>query len=1195
MKRLQAERDALLLYVLQHPPPNVSLKLPDGCTSLERVDLTTCPSPVALYAEAEKAVQHANGKKVPIFEFDMTKCFIVVGGSSGNVQRTWNASSSHQGRRSSSLRGLLLNSETKADVLSVNERQHSSRNNNLLVSLVRRKSPFSSSEDRGESHAQQVGASKKSLPGTSQLPPGESSSAAAGGNRGFLGQLLRLLKSLGNVEESTAGLGDAFVGSSHPPSTLNSSIDSAAAKGKVPLSPMTTGSATGGILASVWSPLSSSMRGTRRNSRTINQLGSSREEPDALDVAQRLEQLQIPLCGTTSGTISFNIASRLDPVFDVAAEQRRIEEETTAANISFPRAPRIQLCEVIDSAPLAPFLDTLHIFAYESLLMATGVLLTKKQDKYARELENVYRRVFSITDEQHARSLANVTPPGLRQALEGGGAMLKQECLRYLSELRPNAATFRLLCDNSNDDSFVSRAEQLLSVIERYPDLPGDTYVPFAVRAMIFAACLVPLHQLHLCTLNPIYSEGHVENCLAALRTYFGILPQTEHFCHLHAQLLASDQCGSVEAQAVFLKDVARAVSHCNITSIAEAPLTPPVKYAYYVLQETFCLAAVPMPWLDSSFSADMQRSVTAAFIETCLALPPCMPSAMVLVEGAVVLPPTAHSEDILLALMDVFVNSGVFRNYAEMVSDKADAHHLSAETLFQRIAKGLDTGQRAYCQMLTRSFPLATMLIVPGRLRIGAYVLLSQLWGNLYPGATNDAPKDYKVSLDALLDYLLDGCNGEQRTIESEPLCALLMRATRRYLAPLDTLARCDEAVHIKSAKQLMEKITLQWAGTVERAKAPSDNVVRYVRAVFEAPRPPPLGGDPAAQQNSRLCNCLEVVTALIRRCMEGFPSVSAADTDDKLPFLAAESRRVRAACVKLRGFPALVPGAVHRLHTLARVQRGFDECLARSHRQYDRVRRVTGAPPVSTEEIKDEFWRSFYAAVLQLCDSLSIHILTQDAILGLMSKYMRVDVKKFKSAKRRASTLEDFSSPRLHPAVTMGRILDEVRRALEDVCRAIDFDVAARQLHYRLCYNFTAWLFALYFEEPVAFLNPTDASLILTDLDAVRAFFKVKPYHPDTLPVGVSSERDQGAVQSLHVLSADLLDKLYSVVQYVVTKPSSELVTGGVGVPPLHRLPECSNDSPLCQYVARRVLEHRKDFKSSTCENYKARALSH
>ncbi|CAC9492601.1 hypothetical protein conserved [Leishmania donovani] len=1194
MKSVQAERDELLLYALRHPPPNVSLKLPDGCASLEHVDLTSCPSPTTLYAEAERAAQHAKGKKVPKFELDLTKCFTVIGSSSGGVQRAKNAAPTSRSKHSRSPPELPAKKEAKPDLPNANRGSYSTIDGSSSSPHVAAKNDSSHSPDkRGDSGSPKLAASEQSPPRPVQPPPGASNSAAQEGNKGLLGFLIGALKGLGSVEGAAAvpDSGRRLSGSSA--STTNDSRASAASKRQGTRPASATGSSTGKILSSVWNPLSSSIQGVRQTSPVTSLPGAAKEELNVSDVARLMEQMQIPLCGTTPGTISSNIATQFGTVFDAAAQQRKMNEEATAAAFSFPRPPHIQLCEVLDSAPLAPFLDILPIFAYESLLLATGVLLTQKRDMYAQELGNVYRRVFNITEEQHTRSLANVTPPALRRALDDGDAVAKEERRRYLSELRPNASTLRLLCENSNDDDFVSRAEQLQSVIERYPDLPGDTQVPFAIRAMVFAACLIPLYHRDLSTLSPIYSAKDVESCLAALREYLSILPQTEHFCHLHAQLLASDKGGSVEAQAVFLKDLARSISHYGISGIANAQLTPAVKYAYYVMQETFCLAAVPMPWLDSSFSDDMQRSATAAFIEACLALPPCMLSAMVLVDDMPVLPPTSSSEDILLALMEVFVNSGVFRSYAELVDDNTNVQHLSAATLFQMAGNSLDTKQKAYCQMLTRSFPLAPMLIVPGRLRIGAYILLTRHWGGLYPGATQNVPKDHKASLDAFLDYLLDGCDGERRTSESKTLCVLLKRATQRYLAPLDTLAQYDEAAHVKFAKQLMEEISLPWADTVECASAPLGDVMRYVQAVFGAPRPPPLGGDPAAQQYARMCSWLDIVTALIEKCLEGFPTVAAAAPSDKMPALAAESECVGIACAKLCRYPALLPRGVHRLQTLVRVREGFEECLMRSRQQYDLVRRVTGAPPVPTDEITEKIWRNLYSAVLKLCNSLSIYILTQYSVKDLMSKFMQLDANQYKLMKCSAAKLEDLPMPRLYPDVTMQRILDEVRCVLDRVRETINFEPAVRQLRYRLGHYFTACLFAVYVDGAEVFLSPADAPLILADLDIVRAFF----FEPSadkqrTPPTG----RDhcntfQGAAQALRVSSAELLEKLYSVVQYVMSKPSSELVTGGAGVPPLHTLPECSDNSPWCQYVVRRVLEHRKDFKSSMWESYKAR----
>ncbi|KAG5477870.1 hypothetical protein LSCM1_05172 [Leishmania martiniquensis] len=1175
MKSVQEERNELLLYALRHPPHNVSLKLPDGCSSLECVDLTSCPSPVALYSEAENAARAADGETAPKFVLDMTKYFTFIGGSSGSVQRPVKTPSKSQSKQLTPPPPPSANAEKKPGALDGKRAPH----------LTEDSGSSSSTNKRGGSDAPQLPVLEESLLQPARPPAGEDTSAAQE-DRGLFGYIMAAFKSLGSVEGTTAGLGGTQRGSGRPASAANAPPAPASAKGLSVQSTTAMGSSEGGMMRSLWSPLSSSKQSMRQSSRAMSLPGAVNEKRSLNGVAQQMEQTQIPLCGTTAGTISSNIAAQLDPVFEAAAEERKLREKSATDALRFPRPPQIQLCEVVESAPLTPFLDFLPVLAYESLLLATGVLLTKKRDRYERELGSVYRRVFNITDEQHTRSLTNVTPPALRRLLDRGDAVAKEERRRYISELRPDASTFRLLCDSSDDDDFVSRAELLESVIERYPDLPGDTQVPFSIRAMVFAACLIPLYQVDLSTLSPVYTEKDVENCLAALRKYFGIQPQTEHFCHLHAQLLANDKCVSVEAQAVFLKDVARAVSHHHTSGIADAPLTPPVKYAYYVLQETFCLTAVPMPWLDSSFSADMQRSVTAAFIETCLALPPCMLSAMVLVEDMPVLPPTSSSEDILLALMEIFVNSGVFRSYAELVGDKDDVPTLPPATLFRRIGSDLDTKQRAYCHMLTRSFPLAAMLIVPGRLRIGAYALLTRQWRGLYSGATSTVPKDYKASLDAFLDYLLDGCDGVKRASESKTLCALLRRSTQKYLAPLDRLAEYDEAAHVRFAKQLMEEISLLWADRTERAQAPLGDVMRYVRAVFGAPRPPPLGGDPEALQYARMCSWLDIATELTEKCLEGFPTFAAAASSGKLPALAAESERVRIACAELRGYPALVCSGVHRLHTIVGVQEGLEECLVRSRRQYDLVRRVTGAPPAPTDEIGEEIRSKLYSAVLRLCDSLSLHILAEDTVMDLLSKYMRLDAKQYKSIKRSTSSFEDFPMPLLYPDVTMRRILDEANRALQRLCSIIDFEPAVRRLRYRLGHNITAWLFAVYVDDPEVFLNPHDAPLILADLDSVRAFFEVVP---DQQGAPLVEDDDGGALQG-----AELLDKLYSVVQYVMSKASSELITGGVGVPPLHTLPECSDDSPWCQYVVRRVLEHRKGFKNSIWENYKARVLT-
>ncbi|GET89066.1 hypothetical protein, conserved [Leishmania tarentolae] len=1185
MKNEEADLDELLLYALRHPPPNVSLKLPDGCASLESVDLTGCPNPAALYAEAERAAQHPKGKKVPKFQLDLTKCFTVVGGGSGSIQRAKNMPPTSDSKHSKSSPALPSNAHATLHPSTANRGAYvATGDSNSSPHLETQKDSPPSPDKGGDSGPPKLAVIEQLPPHPVQSSTGPHTSETQEGNRGFLDYLIGVLKSLGTVEGAAP----------RPDGEQRGSSVSAASKRQGMRPGRGTGSSTGGILSSLWNPLSSSIQGARQSCPATSLSGVVKESVNVSDVARRMEQREIPLCGTTSGTIASNIATQLGPIFDDTAQKRKISEGATTASLSFPCPPHIQLCELLDSAPLAPFLDILPIFAYESLLLATGVLLTSKRDKYERELGKVYRRVFNITEEQHTRSLANVTPPALRQALENGGTVTKEECRRYLSELRPNASTLRLLCDNSNDDDFVSRTEKLQSVIERYPDLPGDTQVPFAIRAMVFAACLIPMYHMDLSTLSPIYSEKDVASCLAALRDYFGILPDTEHFCHLHAQLLANDKGSSVEAQAVFLRDLARSIRHYNISGIANATLTPTVKYAYYVIQEAFFLAAVLMPWLDSSFSDEMQRSATAAFIETCLTLPPCMLSAMVLVEDMPVLPPTSSREDILLALMEVFVNSGVFRSFAELVNDNPDMHQLSASIMFQMVRRNLDTKQRTYCQMLTRSFPLAPMLLVPGRLCIGAYILLTRHWSSLYPSAMENVPKDYKVSLDAFLDYLLEGCKSTPRTRESKSLCALLTRATKRYLAPLDTLAQYDEDEHVNFAMQLMKEISLPWADTLECANAPLEDVMEYVQAVFGAPRSPSLGSDPAAQQYSRMCNWLDIVIVLIRKCLEGFPTVVSATPKNKIPVLAAESESMRSAGANLCTYPALLPRGVHCLHTLVRVREGFEACLMRSQQQYNLVRCVTGAPSVPMDKISEKFWCNLYSAILKLYNILSVCILTQDTIKDLMSKFMQLDVKQYKLMKHRAAKSEDLPMPRLYPAVTMQRILDEVGGVFDRVRQTIDFEPAARQLRYRLGHYFTACLFAVYLDGSEVFLSTADAPLILADLEAVRTFFfeTKSGVQKALLLEGDHGNTFQSAAEALRLSSAELLENLNGVVQYVMSKPSSELVNGGVGVPPLHTLPECSDNSPWCQYIVRCVLEHRKDFKSNMWENYKARA---
>ncbi|KAK7197026.1 hypothetical protein NESM_000646400 [Novymonas esmeraldas] len=1227
MQSPQSDRDELLLYALRHPPANVDLRLPVGCASLERLDLASCPSPIPLYQQAERAARHAKGKRPPKFEFDMTQCPTLVGSSSGGVQRAGSASPIGQRNSSASPIGPSPRADTPSNP------KNSSSSSPPRPTPVAKPAP-APADKRGNTDTPRLLATEQVAAHPAQQQQqqqstndGAATAPEANNTKGLLGHLVSAFRGLGSIEgaapgAAAAGLNQARRASARPPSAAAAAGHPATATATDTATdtaaPSTTGKDSsarnakggGGILASMWNPLTATLHGARRSGSTASAAGAAKEELTPTGVALRMEEVQIPLCGTTPGTISANIEAHFGPVFQAAAEQRRASEAAaaTAVALRFPRPPRIQLCEVVDSAPLAPFLDTLPLFAYESLLLATDVLLTRKADRYARELKNAYRGVFNISDEQHERSLANVTPPALRH--HDGGDAVASERQRYLSELRPDAATYRLLCDSSSDDDFISRAEALQGVIERYPDVPGDTHVPFAIRAMVFAACLTPLYQLDLSTLSPLYSEGDVEGCLEALRGFFGILPQTEHFCHLHAQLLANDQCGSVEAQAVFLKGVARAVSCLGTGGVADVLLTPPAKYAYYVLQETFCLAAVPMPWLDSSFSNEMQRSVTAVFIETCLALPPCMLSAMVLVDDMPVLPPTSTAEDILLGFMEVFVNSGVFRTYAEVVDDSVDVRGLAASSLFQELSSSLDTKQKAYCRMLTRSFPLATMLIVPGRVRIGAYVLLQRCWSGLSPDSAAEVPKNYKSALDAFLDYLLDGCDGERRTSQSETLCLLLMRAAKRYLTPLDALARLDEAAHAQSAKQLLGELSVQWAETAERADAASGDIARFVRTVFGTARPPPLGGDPVAQQHARMCTWLSIVAAVAQRCVDGFPSVAAAGTRGKVPVLAAESERVRVACAELRGSPSLLPSGLQRLRSLVRVLEGADECLTRAHRQYDLVRRVTGAPAVPMDEVREKIDGHLHGAMHQLCDTLSIHVLTRDTISDLLSKFMRLDVKRYKSMKRGGGKAGNGGAmPLLHPAATMRCILDEVRRAFDGVCEQIDYPPAVRQLHYCLGHNFVANLFYVYVDAPDVFLGPADAPLILADLDAVRVFFFEVAADDDDDGGGSAAGGGVGggagagaggggvagagheAVQALRLSGAELLDRLYSVVQYVMSKPSAELATGGVGVPPLHSLPEHSDDSPWCQYIVRRVLEHRKDFKGSMWESYKAR----
>lgn len=52
MEKLQLERNELLLYVLQNPPPYVTIVLPEGVRSAAELDLTHTQSPLAVYAAA---------------------------------------------------------------------------------------------------------------------------------------------------------------------------------------------------------------------------------------------------------------------------------------------------------------------------------------------------------------------------------------------------------------------------------------------------------------------------------------------------------------------------------------------------------------------------------------------------------------------------------------------------------------------------------------------------------------------------------------------------------------------------------------------------------------------------------------------------------------------------------------------------------------------------------------------------------------------------------------------------------------------------------------------------------------------------------------------------------------------------------------------------------------------------------------
>ncbi|KPA79332.1 hypothetical protein ABB37_05783 [Leptomonas pyrrhocoris] len=1186
MKKAQEERNELLRYALQHPPPNVVVKLPKGFDSFDNIDLALCPSPLPLYAEAEKAAANAKGGKAPQFHFDMKGSLTFVGGSSGGVQRATPSAGSSRTKRLKSPRDGHSSPEAKPETSSPGHGQRTANDGTAAASA----SPPAESQQR-------IVASEQSPPHPANAHISPSTASSNGGNnatpepeqsKGFFAHIVGTFRGLNGAD----------------PQQSNSSPNTRAAPARtqriLTRSPTAikqrSVSGSSGIFGSFLNPFSTA-RVARNSSQGASAASPHSEDSGSPDTARRMEQLQIPLCGSTPATMSEAITRQFGPVFDAVDEHRRARATALTAAKEFPKPPNIQLCEVLNSAPVAAFLDVLPIFAYDNLVMCASVLTTKKRDVYDAEMRNVYRRVFNISEEQHRRILANVTPPALKAPFNEADPAAVAERRRYIAGFRGDAKLLRLLCEESTDDDYVARTEQLLYCIENFPDSPGDALVPFAVRAMVYAACLMPLYQLDLSTLSPIYTEKDVEHCLALLRSRMGISSRIEKYCHLHAQLLANDQCGSVEAQAVFLKGVARAVSSLGARDIADSQLTPPVKYAYYVLQESFCLAAVPMPWLDSTFSYDMQRSVSAVFIETCLALPSCMLSAMVLVEDMQVLPPTEEGEAFLLAFMEVFVNSGVFRNYAELVDEDADSARApssgSAAVLLQQVNSGLDTQQKAYCKMLTRSFPLAMFLLVPGRLRIGAYILLVRHWGNAYPGAHHEVPSDFQAAMSAYLLYLLGSCGGDKWVGHSPQLSSLLVRCTQTYLAPFSVLAKDEEASFASLAQQQLEKLQPQWAATLDDATQPPSDVLGFLRTVFDTPRPPPLGSDPSSQHHVRLVSWAQFATALLRRCMEGVPRVAPASSNAKTPYIAAEYERIHRAAALRNANEPLLPGAVHRLHTVVRLKEVFCECLSSSHRTYELVRSVSGAPTVGMTDIQEEHSQSVYDAVLQLCDTISIETLSNGTVKDLFAKFMRLDTKQYQAMKQNHGKNEDFPMPRAFPEVTMGRIIEEIQQATAVVCARLDYEPAVRQVHYRVGHNFVAYLFAVYVDGAGVFLSTADAPLILADLDLVRvAFFETNPDpSPVVADVDVVSTACKAVAHAMRTSGAELLEKLYGIVQYIMSRPSSELINGGAGVPPLHTLPESSEDSPWCQYVVRRVLEHRKDSKWTTWINYQTR----
>ncbi|KPI84461.1 hypothetical protein ABL78_6490 [Leptomonas seymouri] len=1190
MKNAQIERNELLRYVLQHPPANVAVELPEGFGSLDSIDLTLCPSPLPLYAEAEKAAASAKKGKAPMFHFDMKDCLVFVGGSSGGVQRSSLSPKSSRTKRHKSPHDGHSSSEQKMEAPTPEHSQQlaTDTSGTALVSTAADSTTALERHSKSEP-PQQIVASEQSLPHPANTQANPSSSTSnpapeAESSKGFFAHIVDTFRGFGTADPLTNG---------SSPSTRTSPAHAQRSATRTLMDKTQSGS---GFLSPIWSPRSSAQR-VRSASRRASGTAPAREDPGTPDVARCMEQLQIPLCGSTPATMSEAIARQFGPIFDVVEERRRTNCTTATEAKEFPSPPNIQLCEVLNSAPVAPFLDVLTVLAYDNLVLYTCVLATKKRDVYDQEMRNVYRRVFNIRDEQHRRTLANVTPPALRATFDESDPVATSERHRCIAGIRSDAALLQLLCEESTDDDYISRTEQLLHCIANYPDSPGDVQIPFVICAMVYAACLLPLYQLDLSTLSPIYTEKDVEHCLATLRSRMGISSKIEPYCHLHAQLLANDQCGSVEAQAVFLKDVARAVSSLGARDIADSQLTPPVKYAYYVLQETFCLAAVPMPWLDSTFSYDMQRSVSAVFIEACLALPSCMLSAMLLVEDMPVLPPTADGESFLLAFMGVFVNSGVLRNYAELIdADGANTHAPSTSSpamLLQQVSNGLDTKQRTYCKMLTRSFPLAMLLLVPGRLRIGAYILLVRHWGNAYPDEHHAVPKDFQAAMDAFLFYLLGGCGGGKQPDLNKRLSSLLLRCAKTYLAPFSILAKDEEASFKSSAMQQLEKVHLKWATTLEDAREPPHDVERFLHAIFNAPRPPPLSSDPASQYRTRVINWASITMSLLLRCMEDIPRVEAASRNARMPYIAAEYERICSAVAARHGNVSLLPGAVHRLHAIVRTRKVFSECLSRSHDTYELVRCVTGAPAAEMADIQENRLQRLLEAVLQLCDAISIGILSSGTVSELRDKFMRMDAKQYHAVKQGQSKNEDFPMPRAFPDVTMHRIIDEIKLATSAVCARLDYEPAVLQVHYRIGHNFVAYLFMAYVDSPGTFLSTADAPLILAELDLVRAaFFETKlDSSPNSSGADAVNSTCQAAAQIMRTSGAELFQQLYGIVQYVMSKPSAELINGGAGVPPLHTLPESSDDSPWCQFVVRRVLEHRRDFKRNTWINYQAR----